>query len=47
MGETALTSQFSTLVLQLLASLAPGLQYAGTLLIESLPFFSEAQNLLI
>ena len=45
-GETALTSQFSTLVLQLLASPAPGLQCAGTLLVESLLFLSEAQNLL-
>jgi hypothetical protein len=46
-GDTALTSQLPTLVSQLLASLAPGLQCAGTLLVESLPFSSEALNLLL
>jgi len=46
-GETALTSQLSILVLQLLANLAPGLQHTGTLLVELIPLFSEPLDLLL
>jgi len=46
-GETALTSQLPTFVLQLFASLAPGLQCTDTLLVEPIPLFSEASNLLL
>jgi len=46
-GETALTSQLPTLVLQLLASLAPGLQRTDTLLVALIPLFSEALDLLL
>jgi len=46
-GETALTSQLLTLVLQLLATFAPSLQCTGTLLVELIPLFSEAPNLLL
>ena len=46
-GETALTSQLLILVLQLLANLAPGLQRTDTLLVELIPLFSEALDLLL
>ena len=46
-GEMALTSQLPTLVIQLLASLAPGLQRTSTLLVEPIPFFSEAHDLIL
>jgi hypothetical protein len=46
-SETDLTSQLSTLALQLLTSLAPGLQRIGTLLVEPILLFSEASNLLL
>ena len=45
-GETALTSELPILVLQLLANLAPGLQRTSTLLVEPIPLFSEALDLL-
>jgi hypothetical protein len=46
-GETALTSQLPSLVLQLLARLPPGLQRTGAILVEPIPLFSEAPNLLL
>ena len=46
-SETALTSQLLTLVLQFLANLTPGMQRTGTLLVEPVPLFSKAPNLLL
>jgi len=46
-GEMALISQLPILVLHLLASLAPGLQRTGTLLVEPIPLFLEALDLLL
>jgi len=46
-GETALASQLQSLVLQLLASLPPGLQHTSTVLVEPITLFSEAPNLLL
>jgi len=45
-AKTAPTSQLPIFVFQLLASLAPGLQCVGDLLVELLLFLSEALNLL-
>jgi len=44
-AKTAPTSQLPILVFQLLASLAPGLQCTGDLLVEPLLFLSEVLNL--